>query len=172
MECKNLILTVLVHETVITLCAFVYLCFLPQRHGDTEARRHKKNPKRNYRFVYLANSKIGSILRLEPTTLFLFVILLSGCGIQMDAIQAFEQPMFENGGYNYGQIFYIFEDDIPFVRITGYKNGAYKINLYGKEGWITRRYPYYKPDWQKWQKFARKLKEFEKEARSEKIVKE
>jgi len=94
--------------------------------------------------------------------LFLLIMLLSGCGIRMDAIQAFEQPMFENGGYNYGQIFYIFEDDISFVRVTDYRNGAYRISLYGKEGWITRRYPYYKPDWQKWQQFARKLKEFEK----------
>ncbi|MCP4109939.1 MAG: hypothetical protein GY749_31195 [Desulfobacteraceae bacterium] len=81
----------------------------------------------------------------------------------MDGIQAFEQPMHENSGYNYGHKFYIFEEDIPYVSVTDYKDGAYKVSLHGKQGWITRLYPYYKPDWTKWRSFANNLNEFKNE---------
>ena len=92
----------------------------------------------------------------------IFFISLAGCGIRMDGIQVFDEPMFENNGYDYGEKFYIFEDDIADVRIIGREDGAYKISLHGKEGWITRLRPYYKPDMNKWRRFANKVQQFER----------
>jgi len=88
----------------------------------------------------------------------------------MDGLQAFDQPMYENGGYGYGEKFYIFADDLPEVQILAYRDKAYKVRLRGKEGWITRSYPYYKPDWTKWHAFGKRLVAFKKSHAGERMV--
>lgn len=110
-------------------------------------------------------------LRMAGSTLgwgWLLALVLgaAACGARMDAIQAHETPVFENGGYARDRAFDIFVDDLPRVSFLDYRNGAYRIELDGRTGWITRLYPYYKVDWPRWQPFIRRALRFSVERRA------
>lgn len=97
--------------------------------------------------------------------LLTLTLAAAACGVRMDAIQAHETPVFENGGYARDRAFDIFVDDLPRVTLLDYRDGAYRIELDGRTGWITRLYPYYKVDWSRWQPFIRRALRFSVERR-------